>query len=103
MIFKDDTEILDKRFRVIKKIGQGSFGEIYQVQKRVTKEMFAMKAERAIKDQKNIMLFWEAKIIKALKQGKTKSVPNVVFVGQERSSDGKIYHIMIMDLLGYNL
>ena len=49
-IFKDDIEILDKRFKVIKKIGQGSFGEIYQVQKRVTKEMFAMKAERAIKD-----------------------------------------------------
>jgi len=46
------------------------------------------------------MLFWEAKIIKALKLGKMKSVPNIVFVGQERSSDGKVYHIMIMDLLG---
>ena len=62
-----------------------------------------MKAERAIKDNKNVMLFWEAKIMKVLKAGKAKNVPNVIFVGQERSSDGKCYHIMIMDLLGLNL
>lgn len=56
MIFSDDTEILDKRYKVINKIGQGSFGEIYAVEKRVTKEIHALKAERAILGQKNVML-----------------------------------------------
>ena len=81
MIFNDETDILDKRYKVVNKIGQGSFGEIYAVEKRVTKEIHAMKAERAILGQKNVMLFWEAKIIKALK-GKTRnSIPNLHFVG----------------------
>ena len=60
-----------------------------------------MKVERAVVNQKQIMLFWESKMIKALK-GKT-SAPGVYFVGQERTSMGKVYHIMIMDLLGSSL
>ena len=47
------------------------------------------------------MLFWESKIIKVLK-GKT-ALAGVHFVGQERTSSGKVYHIMIMDLLGDSL
>ena len=47
------------------------------------------------------MLFWESKIIKVLK-GKT-ALAGVHFVGQERTSTGKVYHIMIMDLLGDSL
>ena len=103
MIFNDETEILDKRYKVINKLGQGSFGEIYAVEKRVTKEIHAMKAERAVVGQKQVMLFWEAKIIKALKGKTHNSIPSMHFVGQERSSDGKVYHVMIMDQLGYNL
>jgi len=43
--------------------------------------MYALKAERAIKDQDKIMLFWESKIIKALKGKTNNTVPNVQFVG----------------------
>jgi hypothetical protein len=62
-----------------------------------------MKVERAVKDSKQIMLFWESKMIKALRNKTNDSIPNLYFVGQERDSKGKVFHIMIMDLLGYNL
>ena len=103
-MFKPETDILDKRFKVLNQIGAGAFGEIYRVEKRLTKQVYAMKVERATKDQnsKQIMLFWESKMIRALK-GKTNEIPNLHFVGQERDSNGKVYHIMIMDLLGCNL
>jgi serine/threonine protein kinase len=48
--FPDDTDILDKRYRVVDKIGSGAFGEIYRVEKKVSKEMFAMKVEVPTKD-----------------------------------------------------
>lgn len=47
------------------------------------------------------MLFWESKLIHKLR-GKT-SVPNLHFVGDEKTEDGKIYHVMVMDLLGKSL
>ena len=30
-------------------------------------------------------------------------VPNLYFVGDEKTDDGKIYHVLIMDLLGKSL
>jgi len=47
------------------------------------------------------MLFWESKLIHKLK-GKT-AVPNLYFVGDEKTEGGKVFHIMIMDLLGKSL
>jgi hypothetical protein len=47
------------------------------------------------------MLFWESKLIHKLK-GKT-AVPNLHFVGDEKTEDGKIFHVMVMDLLGKSL
>ena len=100
-MLKLGTKILDTRYTVVDLVGKGAFGELYIVEKAVTKERFALKAERPIKDQKKIMLFWEGKILKQLKD-KT-SVPNVHFVGQERDANGKVFHVLIMDLLGKNL
>lgn len=57
------------------------------------------------------MLFWESKLIHKLR-GKSKSliliypiacVPNLHFVGDEKTEDGKQYHVMVMDLLGKSL
>lgn len=78
-MFKSGDEILDKRFQVLNKIGSGAFGEIYTVQKKLTKETYAMKVERPAKNTKQIMVFWESKLMKTLKN-KT-SVPNIYFVG----------------------
>jgi hypothetical protein len=51
--------------------------------------------------QKHIMLFWESKLIHKLR-GKT-FVPFLHFVGDEKTDDGKMYHVMVMDLLGKSL
>lgn len=58
------------------------------------------------------MLFWESKLIHKLR-GKSKKnqflfiliacVPNLHFVGDEKTEDGKQYHVMVMDLLGKSL
>ena len=47
------------------------------------------------------MLFWESKLIHKLR-GKT-AVPNLHFVGDEKTEDGKMFHVMVMDLLGKSL
>jgi len=47
------------------------------------------------------MLFWESKLIHKLR-GKT-YVPFLHFVGDEKTEDGKMYHVMVMDLLGKSL
>ena len=61
----------------------------------------AAKVEKAVKHQKHVMLFWESKLIHKLR-GKT-NVPNLHYVGDEKTEDGKHYHIMVMDLLGSSL
>jgi len=83
-----DQEILDKKYRIIAKIGSGAFGEIYKIEKTSNKQIFALKAESLNTDQKQIMLFWESKIIKLLKSRDVQSVFNVYFIGQEKSLEG---------------
>ena len=47
------------------------------------------------------MLFWESKLIHKLR-GKT-CVPCLHYVGDEKTDEGKQYHVMVMDLLGKSL
>jgi len=42
-MLSDGQEILEQRFKVVKKLGSGAFGEIYKVEKKKTGEMFAAK------------------------------------------------------------
>ena len=63
----------------------------------------ALKAEKSIKNKKKVMLFWESKIIKALKGKTNGAVGNIYYVGQEIDATGKIYNVLIMDLFGENL
>ena len=83
-------------YKVIKKLGGGAFGDIYKVEKRKTGDLLAAKVEKAVKNVKHIILFWESKLIHKLR-GKT-AVPNLHFVGDEKTEDGKMYHVMVMDL-----
>ncbi len=94
-------EILDKRSKIVKRLGNGAFGEIYKVEKKKTGDFLATKVEKAVKNQKHIMLFWESKLIHKLR-GKT-AVPNLHFVGDETTEDGKMYHGRDMDMLGKSL
>jgi serine/threonine protein kinase len=85
----------------LKKIGAGAFGELYKVEKKKDSSILAAKFEKAVKNEKHIMLFWESKLMHKLK-GKT-AVPNLHFVGDEKTEDGKMYHVMVMDMLGKSL
>ena len=42
-MLKEGQEILDGRFKAVKKLGAGAFGEIFKVEKKKTGEMFAAK------------------------------------------------------------
>lgn len=48
IMFEEGQEILDKRYKVIKKLGGGAFGEIYRVEKKKTGDMLAAKVEKAV-------------------------------------------------------
>lgn len=98
---EEGQDILDKRYKIIKRLGGGAFGDIYKVEKKKTGDFLAAKVEKAVKNQKHIMLFWESKLIHKLR-GKT-SVPNLHFVGDEKTEDGKMFHVMVMDMLGKSL
>ena len=52
---EEGQEILDKRYKVIKKLGGGAFGELYKVEKRKTGDFLAAKVEKAVKNAKHIM------------------------------------------------
>ena len=92
---KEGQEILDGRFKIIKKVGSGAFGEIYKVEKKKTGEMYAAKMEKATKNQKHVMLFWESKLIHKLR-GKT-SVPSLYYIGTDNSVPNASFHVMVMD------
>lgn len=64
---EEGMEILEGRFRVIKRLGTGSFGEIYKVEKIENGAIYAAKIERAVKNTKHVMLFWESKLMHKLK------------------------------------
>jgi hypothetical protein len=50
---------------------------------------------------KHIMLFWESKLLHKLRD--KCNVPLLHFVGDEKQEDGRVYHVMIMDMLGKSL
>ena len=43
---KEGDEILEGRFKIIKKLGAGAFGEIFKVEKKKTGDMYAAKFVR---------------------------------------------------------
>ena len=47
---EEGQEILDKRYKVIKKLGAGAFGEVFKVQKKKTGDYLVAKVEKAVKN-----------------------------------------------------
>jgi serine/threonine protein kinase len=46
----EGQEILDGRFKIMKKLGSGAFGEIFKVEKKKSGEFYAAKIEKATKN-----------------------------------------------------
>ncbi|XP_060218464.1 casein kinase 1-like protein 2 isoform X1 [Lycium barbarum] len=82
------------KFRLGRKIGSGSFGEIYLGANVQTNEEVAIKLENV--KTKHPQLLYEAKLYKIL-QGGT-GVPNLKWFGVEGD-----YNVLVMDLLGPSL
>jgi len=86
--------IINQRFRVEKKIGGGSFGEIFVAQDMTRQCDVAVKVEPRC--SKHPQIHYEAKIYKVLAGGK--GIPTMFWYGTEG-----VFNILVMDLLGPSL
>jgi serine/threonine protein kinase len=84
-ILDQGMDILEGRFKVIKRLGNGAFGEIYKVEKKKDGSVYAAKIERAVKNSKHVMLFWESKLIHKLR-GKT-YIPQLYYIGTDKTNE----------------
>jgi casein kinase 1 len=89
--------IINNKYKVIKYIGSGSFGDVYQVINKKTNELFALKVP-IITEEKNgqRMLLDEAKIYKHLSNPE-KGIANIKVTKQKNKK------MIVMDLLGPNI
>ncbi|XP_047327389.1 casein kinase I-like [Impatiens glandulifera] len=86
--------LLGKKFRMGRKIGSGSFGEIYHGINSQTNDEVAIKLENV--KSKHPQLTYESKLYRLL-QGGT-GIPNLKWFGLEGE-----YNVLVMDLLGPSL
>jgi len=86
--------IVAGKYRLVKKIGSGSFGIIYLGQNTTTGDEVAIKLEEV--RTRHPQLFYESKLLRYLQGGV--GVPNIYYYGMENS-----YNIMVIDLLGPSL
>ncbi|PBJ71694.1 casein kinase [Trypanosoma cruzi cruzi] len=85
------------RFRLGKKIGAGSFGEIFRGTNMQTGETVAIKLEQA--KTRHPQLAFEARFYRILNAGGgVVGIPNILFYGVEGE-----FNVMVMDLLGPSL
>eukprot|EP01059_Diplonema_ambulator_P007342 TRINITY_DN16812_c0_g1_i1.p1 TRINITY_DN16812_c0_g1~~TRINITY_DN16812_c0_g1_i1.p1 ORF type:complete len:308 (+),score=55.61 TRINITY_DN16812_c0_g1_i1:490-1413(+) len=89
--------MIASRFKVIGKIGGGSFGDIYEGYDTKRKEPVAIKLEKAM--NKNPMLKYEANVLKLLNKGKrAPGIPEMHYSGSEGE-----FEVMVITLCGPSL
>jgi len=82
------------KYRLVKKIGSGSFGEIYTAQNVHSGDEVAIKIESTT--ARHLQLQYESKIYKILQNGP--GIPHAHYYGQEGQ-----YNVLVIDLLGPSL
>lgn len=87
--------ILKNKFRLLRKIGCGSFGDIYQAVNRSTCEDVAIKLEP--QKSRHPQLLYESKLYRILEGGV--GIPRVFHYAQEKDT----YNALVMELLGPSL
>jgi len=91
--------IVNKTFKLTRKLGSGAFGEIFHGINLKSNEEVAIKLENS--NTKNPQLFYEAKLYQYLLHDSTivdKGIPHIYYCATEGD-----YNIMVMDLLGPSL
>ncbi|CAL8131023.1 unnamed protein product [Orchesella dallaii] len=91
--FSGSEVIGEGKYRLLKKIGSGTFGDIY-LGETITKEKVAVKLE-SIK-ARSPQLYIESKVYNLLQGGV--GIPRIRWYGQDRN-----YNVLVMDLLGPSL
>jgi len=86
--------IVGAKYRILRKIGSGSFGDIYLGINITNGEEVAIKLEQM--KARHPQLLYESKVYKILQGGV--GIPHIRWFGQEQS-----YNILVMDLLGPSL
>ncbi|KAG4067357.1 hypothetical protein HA402_000348 [Bradysia odoriphaga] len=86
--------VVGGKYRVIRKIGSGSFGDIYLGISVVCGEEVAIKMEAL--NARHPQLLYEYKLYKLMMGGV--GIPRIRYYGQERN-----YNVLVMDLLGPSL
>jgi len=86
--------IVGGRYRLVRKIGSGSFGDIYLGINITNGEEVAVKLESC--KARHPQLLYESKLYKILQGGV--GIPHIRWYGQERD-----YNVLVMDLLGPSL
>jgi serine/threonine protein kinase len=87
-------DVIAGEFTLSKKLGSGSFGEIYLATNRETLEEYAVKLEPV--KTRHPQLMYEAKILKHLQGGV--GIANVVYCETENA-----FNVLVMDRLGMSL
>ena len=87
------TLVVEGKYRILSKIGEGSFGKIFQGVNSYTDEIVAIKIE---KSSESSLLKNEAKIYKLLEDNP--GIPKLRSFGKEG-----VFNYMVMDLLGKSL
>ena len=83
------NQIFFEKYKILKKIGQGSFGRIYSCQDIITKELFAIKVEQ--NSFQNNVLETESKFLSYLKGF---GIPEIKYFGHTSK-----YHLLVETLL----
>jgi serine/threonine protein kinase len=94
MMLKSPTYLVSGKYRLLNKLGSGSFGDIYAGINVEDNERIAIKLESV--RSRHPQLHYESRVYKAVKGGV--GIPNVRWFGVECD-----YNIMVMDLLGPSL
>ncbi|XP_042543037.1 casein kinase I-like [Dipodomys spectabilis] len=86
--------IVGEKYKLLRKIGSGSFGDIYLAVNVINSEEVAVKLES--QKARHPQLLYESKLYRILQGGV--GIPHIRWFGQERD-----YNVLVMDLLGPSL
>lgn len=88
------NQLINSKFTVLRRIGGGSFGQVFEGRDKDTLKPVAIKLEAV--GTAHQYLLYEAKLMRTLQD--TRGVPRVRWSGSEGN-----YNVLVMDLLGMNL